>query len=908
MGERAWMTAAGALALVVFLSLAAPDAGINLPPGDRFSPAASPAVQVIGPAVGAPGGVGWLGSTQLSQLALLLPVGAPTARLGALAIVAGLLTVALTFRLYRRLTLSAPSALIGAAVVATGGTVLSLVTSGSPDAVLAPLVPGLLLCELWWMDTRRPAALGVLVGVTVLGVGSYPVLLVVVCGVVAAIAVSSAQNRLWPLAAAVGAAVLGLVHRAVATLLAASTAAEGIRSVPGTEPVAMWSSSVVLGAPRVDAILDRLASAGSVVIGELGLLGMLLAMVGLTALVRRSRARGLTWSWAFAMVWLVVWLSATPAGGPRVAALLSWLVVGAGIDWIWRSSETLGARAGAVAVGVVVAGASLASHVADTAWSTGLGGATYGHRLREALPAGTGLVAERPGLDRALGAATAADGAALPRLPLRPSVVKRLHENGQQVAALAGARERLEQLGLQFEAVSVRPERVTVSRMLRALPRGSIVAAAGGPGLNRAIMPDTGALFGDVGGVADLFGQGGAFYGVIGVAHQDGLAYERRSATGVVLELGIGDPVGSFPVRAMSALRVTSDRDGGRVELDGRLVARARTGLALIALTPAGRPLTTVADELDDGLEIPVPAAGEPVVARVVGWEPCATVPAGRWVDVGAEAASGGLGALVTGAGALVVYATGPADRPVSVQPVDAAAAGGAVVGYRPAEPDQRVALRNRLEADQAPFGAVLLDAPHVWRLELAVPGALAVELGAAPPAAYARYDAGVGGAGAVDVCGMVSGQPRFDLGAPVVTTVDVGSLQTSGWGWHDLEQDTGGLFRWSDGVETAQLVQLVRTGPIRVEIDASAAAVDLTDAPVTTTLVVNGTPFPSLEMARDVRTYVWRVPAAAWKTGMNRVGLRVSDAVSPSALGIGDDDRILGIALRRLELTLGGT
>ena len=366
MGERAWMTAAGALALVVFLSLAAPDAGINLPPGDRFSPAASPAVQVIGPAVGAPGGVGWLGSTQLSQLALLLPVGAPTARLGALAIVAGLLTVALTFRLYRRLTLSAPSALIGAAVVATGGTVLSLVTSGSPDAVLAPLVPGLLLCELWWMDTRRPAALGVLVGVTVLGVGSYPVLLVVVCGVVAAIAVSSAQNRLWPLAAAVGAAVLGLVHRAVATLLAASTAAEGIRSVPGTEPVAMWSSSVVLGAPRVDAILDRLASAGSVVIGELGLLGMLLAMVGLTALVRRSRARGLTWSWAFAMVWLVVWLSATPAGGPRVAALLSWLVVGAGIDWIWRSSETLGARAGAVAVGVVVAGASLASHVWPT--------------------------------------------------------------------------------------------------------------------------------------------------------------------------------------------------------------------------------------------------------------------------------------------------------------------------------------------------------------------------------------------------------------------------------------------------------------------------------------------------------------------------------------------------------------
>jgi len=44
--------------------------------------------------------------------------------------------------------------------------------------------------------------------------------------------------------------------------------------------------------------------------------------------------------------------------------------------------------------------------------------------------------------------------------------------------------------------------------------------------------------------------------------------------------------------------------------------------------------------------------------------------------------------------------------------------------------------------------------------------------------------------------------------------------------------------------------------------------------------------------------------PGGAWKTGMNRVGLRVLETVSPAVLGISDDQRVLGFALRRLQLT----
>ena len=321
-------------------------------------------------------------------------------------------------------------------------------------------------------------------------------------------------------------------------------------------------------------------------------------------------------------------------------------------------------------------------------------------------------------------------------------------------------------------------------------------------------------------------------------------------------------------------------------------------------MTPGGRLLTAVGDELDGGLEVPV-FGDAPVVARLVGWEPCVSTPAGEWVDAGVAAAAGGLGTrLPAGDGALVVYLAGQVERPVRVRPADAAQ-GLVVTAYRLVDADQRADLRDQLQTDGAPFGAVVMDASHVRRLELTAAGALAVELGEVPTAAYARYDPGVAGPAAIPLCGPVSGEPRFAPGAPLVTTLPVADLQTNGWGWHGPERDARGSFRWSDGVETELLVHLIRIGSIRVEIDASAAAVDLTGESVTVTLVVNDAELPPQVMGRDIQTYAWRVPAMAWKTGMNRVGLRVSAAVSPSVLGLSDDARTLGMSLRRLALTL---
>ena len=166
------MTAAGGLALALLFPLVTPGSGLSVPV-ELSVTATDPGAQSIGPGLGAPGGSGLLGSTLVAWLALVLPVGSAGARLGFLALSAGVSAAVLTFVLYRRLKFSAPSALIATLVTVTGGTGVALVAAGSPDAMLLPLVPGLFLCGLWWVDSSgRGVSLVALAGLTLVAGGS----------------------------------------------------------------------------------------------------------------------------------------------------------------------------------------------------------------------------------------------------------------------------------------------------------------------------------------------------------------------------------------------------------------------------------------------------------------------------------------------------------------------------------------------------------------------------------------------------------------------------------------------------------------------------------------------------------------------------------------------------------------
>ena len=896
------MTAAGGLALALLFPLVTPGSSLSVPV-ELSVTATDPGAQSIGPGLGAPGGSGLLGSTLVAWLALVLPVGVAGARLGFLALIAGVSAAVLTFVLYRRLKCSAPSALIATVVTVTGGTSVALVAAGSPDAMLLPLVPGLLLCGLWWVNSSgRGVALVTLAGLTMVAVGSYPAMAIICAAAVVVAARDATVGRGQLLVATLAAGVLGLLHRVGAAELAWRNASLSLGLVGGDATALPRSWAMAFGEWRLDVAGDRLVNLVSVTVASLGGLGSLLAVVGLVTLWRRRDGHGLAWAWLAALLTFCVWTPSAAQDGYRVAGLLSWLLVGVGLDWCWRSSGQIGAQIGTAMLGLFLTVAGVSAQQARVPWATPLSAETYADRLAQAVSAGSRWLAEDTGFDRAL--ATAGVGSsAVARMPLDEEVLRRIYDGVSPVIAFAGARDLLQGYGAQFATVPITPARVSVRRLLERLPRGSVVAIAGGPGLNQSVGADEGGPFTPVGGTAEFWREEGPFFGLVGVAHLDGIPLERRSNDAVRLVLDVGESIGTFPVRAMSAVGVTADPTGVQVELHGRVVASAERGIALAAVAPDGALLIALDDELESGLEIPVVGV-DPVVAQLTGWEPCRTLPSGLWVDVAEAAASGGLGGRLPSVdGRLRLYTSARTDRALRIGPPESAT----VVSARsllldPERPDD-VGLQ--LEADGVPDVSVIIGAPVVQQFEARGPGPVVVDFGEAPAFAYARYDGPRSEHPEMDVCGLVSGEPRFDVGGPRQSSVPMADLDVLGWGWHGLERDGRGRFRWSNGTETELLIQLVRVGVVRVVVEASAAVVDLTDAPVTLTLVVNGAALEPVLMTRDVQTYAWQAPAAIWKTGMNRVGLRVSEAVSPAELGLSDDQRLLGMALRRLELHL---
>ncbi len=252
------------------------------------------------------------------------------------------------------------------------------------------------------------------------------------------------------------------------------------------------------------------------------------------------------------------------------------------------------------------------------------------------------------------------------------------------------------------------------------------------------------------------------------------------------------------------------------------------------------------------------------------------------------------------------MYATAPRDRPVGLWPSAAEEVGAdtatAQARYRLASEEDRAELQRHLGRDQPPEGVDWSAEAVVQRVQVARAGAVSVEFGEMPTQAYARYESAEPAHAGLELCGTLSGEPSF---VPEGPSVETAQLDTIGWGWHDLEGDGTGSYRWSDGAESGLLLQLNRRGQIRIEVDASAVAADLGEDEVTITLLVNGREVADHPMAGGTQTYQWLVPATQWKTGMNRVGLRVSSAVTPAAIGVSDEQRSLGLALRRLDLAL---
>ena len=911
MRETVWSVGAALIALAMFGLLSVPDLGTSLALGAQSTlpPSVDSAGQIITSRIGAPNAPGLLVSSVISRLFLAVGVGSPVERLGNMAVVAGALSVFLVVRIYRRLGLDGFPAVVGAWVVAGGASTLSLVASGSPDTLVVPLLLGLLLSGVWWTQTCGLPALGMLAVLTVTTVGSYPVTLpavVVIVGLQADV-LRRAKTGWGPLALTLAGVGVGLAHRAgaVGLLSAGETARLGLGAGSLAARCPGWLTSLGLAVREPGGALDVVGGVVPRLTDELGLLGSLLVGVGALALVR-GREPG--WLVCAASVltagWIAVSTSPTPFADQAALMLLVWLPVGVGLQWALTTSPTGSAWFGVAVLGVFLMASNLVRHDGRVPWFADPARTEHVERLLATMT-GAWVVGEYPALESALPPRSVTSGGGI--LTHNVGMVRGAYRRGERPFAFQRGRQHLERFGFQFEPVSLPAARVPFRQFLELLPRRSVVAAVAGPRFTRMIGLGAESVFSVIGGGGPSFGERGV-YAVVGVVHGGGFAVERTARDRVVLDIEAGDPLGTHPMRASAALRLGSDEEGAWVEVGGERLAGTRTGLALVALTPDGQVLASfgVDDVEPDGqLQVPLPRVG-PRVWRLIGAEPCVPLPANQWVDVAGATAAASVASVLPpdGSGSIELYL----GAPVPLRPVGAARDGwsspaAVETRFLPANAADRSRLDVALERDGAPLAPRLLETAVVERLQLAG-DVVGVSLLGAPQAAFARFTPGRSGVAVVELCGSVWGDARLAPEDGPASLISVDQLDGLGWGWHGVEQDAAGVFRWSDGPETETLVQLTRTGRIRVEVDASGAALDLTNRPVTLTLVVNGTEMSPVAMTRDPQAYAWPVPRTVWKTGMNRLGLRVSEAVSPATLGISADRRSLGFALRRLQLT----
>lgn len=831
--ETAQAALIGLVAFVLYFAASAPSpTWSESPDASAFSPQTSSAAQYVRPVFGTPDTGGYHVAGLLARALLALPVGSDTAQLRFMAAVLGALAVMLGVLIIRRLGCEWGPATASGVVLMLGGTAWSRAMVPHPGALTAVLLLGTVLSLLWWVDTRRPGLLWLMAGLYALGIGGDLTLVAFLPALVIFLrtVVIRPAERLRVVALCVAATAAGVLHHELAVLETWRAApflqlADGGFAASGT-----YREVGVLGRFSTgEQILTQLGATSRFLSAEFGLVGVGLVLAGVTKLVvdrpRLALLFGL--STPAVMIWAVVAPFPSLRASLVAPVLLMWLLVGVGVSWLMRNTLTRWSRALAVAVVLVLPASTLFTTFTATASAERASRSHFFTGLFDVLPEKTAMVAENDPFDRALTVAGRARRAAsVTRVPREPVPLERLRRAGYSVVAGPSGRAWLELLGLGFERVQ--PEvPVTLPRYLDTIPPGSLVAAAGGLGLTGGVDASDTRTFGAIGGTADLFGSRQSFYGIVGVKNARRGIVERLQTDPVDLQLAAGDPVGAVAVRVPVSLRISSDHSGGRIEVNGQLVADTRTGLALVVVSPDGRLLDTHAFEYAGSLRIPMRPAG-PSLARMYAAEPCREVGSESWVDVSEPGAAGRLGGLFGSGHAseeLVIYFAGahalePRVDSQTGRPFDVE-----VAPFQTAEPGAAESLRRVLERDRFPDDGRLSRHAHVYRLGVragdAGPRALAVRLTGFPDQAFARVEGPGDGAARLRLCGAFSGSEPLLAGGVTSAALSGEAFDNHlvfPYGWHGVELDGRTRFRWMAAREAELVVEVARTGQIRLQ------------------------------------------------------------------------------------------
>jgi len=137
-------------------------------------------------------------------------------------------------------------------------------------------------------------------------------------------------------------------------------------------------------------------------------------------------------------------------------------------------------------------------------------------------------------------------------------------------------------------------------------------------------------------------------------------------------------------------------------------------------------------------------------------------------------------------------------------------------------------------------------------------------------------------------------------IGAPIRFNLGGGSEGYRGTGWSKTEQD----FTWTEGnVAKLNLPIPANAGALTLTMNLGGLTKPPTLASQAVQVVVNGQKVADWQVA-DPADFTAQLPAEMTKNGGTlTIELRIPNATTPKALGLGEDGRLLGIRAYSLEL-----
>ncbi len=871
--DVAWATAAGLIALAVYIRTLAP--GLT----DDVDTAM---FQFIGRVLGVPHNPGYPLYVLLTHPFSYLPIGSLAYRINLFSALFGALTVFLLFLVARQLGCRRVVSAAAALAFGFGRAFWSQSAIAEVYTLNAAIVAGVMLALLVWSEIRRPMWYFVAVALFAAGLGNHTTIVGFAPGIALFVLLVDRRFvlRLRTIAATAAILTLGLLQY-LFILLRSNQPGAYVES-PATTPAKLIR--VMLGGQ----FQDRLFAFGwhtlltervpkfvtTIFVPDMTWIGLSLAIAGACWLMwRRTSAAVLLITGGAAILLFALNYSVIDTPVFLIPSLLvAWLLAAVGAEalasWLparpWTGAATTVLWL-AIPVWLLATNFEASDRSRDTNADVTL------DRLFDALPDRAAIVHEDFLADRMVMAKVLAETASGRQIELAPAdstqLTSRL-ESGHAVFAFRKSARQLRFAGIDVSFEPLRTIEGPLDRFLSRLPDDATVAIAIPAAHGGSFIASGGASLDAIGGPSGLTAIAGLNIALVGVRGRPGAATQsgRRAVT---LQIAGGRSVGQTGRTAPAGILVGADPFEGVIRQGDRELVRSAEGIVVAVWDPDGDLMQTFVLQAADQFQVPV-AAGPLSAYQLRGSWMRERIAGDTWTDVSRSFQSGSVMVRVASGEKLVLYLGD--DAPMTPRVFDSSnrvrvdVSSGATIA----------AANGARELDESQAALIDRDG-NVYRIEFDAANSSAsvhLALGGIPRHAFGRVTREAASHAAdvfqVDTRGLLL---RPDRRTEVLLMGRNAQAQLTGAGWSSVDWDDGGPFRWMTATE-ARLVLPVSGGSgghIRIQ-----ALRDERSPASTMRLRVNGTELTPQPLQPGWHVYEWAVPEGCMVPGINEASVVV--------------------------------